>query len=97
MAEMDKYTLPQFLDGEEKFFIWSPDEAALLITSFFIGLLVHEVLLSTVCGFVIYAQWKKIKLGKPRKYLQYLVYWYFPTPKFYFQNTPPSHYRRYIG
>lgn len=84
------------LDNMPRFFFWGMDEFILMVTPFFIGILLGSVLLM-ILGIVLKPFYTKLKRRYPNGFLKHKLYWNIPKSVFskmgIFKKLPPSHYR----
>ena len=95
---MSKATyIPAYLDEPELLFIWTFDEAGVLIAPVFIGVMLGFFLIGILVGVAGVTIYSRAKQQVGTNLLSGLLYWYFPASLSGFHATPPSYIREYVG
>lgn len=97
MSNLEQHLILHHLDDPLRVLYWTVDEAAVLIFSPFIGVMINQPLMGG--AFSIFGTWLIIKLKKMLGggTLKHALYWHFPHNRSRLGHTPPSCIREYIG
>jgi conjugal transfer pilus assembly protein TraL len=97
MSDLERYYIPKRLDEPERLLFWSFDEACLMITPIFMGIIVGYMTIGLLLGITLYLQWRKLKGNNQANVIRSLAYWVLPSGIFCLKKTPASHLRLFVG
>jgi len=87
---LQEYYIPQHLDAPARIVFWQVDEFMMFFAPIVLGLLMEQLLISSIIGMVLYTNWRKIKgVGKGNIPL-FFIYWFLPKVLSKFKRTPHS-------
>lgn len=94
----ERFAMPRTLDDPPLFFLWSFDEAAIVVLCGMMGGLMAGSLFipGIVIGVVGARQFGRIKVEGGRGMLARALYWYTPS-EWWFPSVTPSSVREYVG
>jgi type IV conjugative transfer system protein TraL len=92
----ERYLIPRTLDDPPLFFMWSFDEAALVLIWALLGALLGLLLPALVLGVICARLFNRMKAEGGRGLLVRILYWYTPS-SWWFPSIAPSCVREYVG
>ena len=87
---LQEYYIPQHLDAPPKIVFWQVDEFMMFFAPVIVGLLMEQLLISSIVGMVLYSNWKKIKIIGKGNVPLFFLYWFLPRTFSKFRRTPHS-------
>ena len=94
----ERFAIPRTLDDPPLFFLWSADEAMIVIIGTVFGAMLGKVmiLVGLAVGIGSARSFARLKSEGGRGLLIRALYWYTP-PDWWFASATPSHVREYVG
>lgn len=89
--------IPQYLDEPERYFIFTPDELAVVIVPLGVLTVIANFLVGLIVALVGFWLFRKFKKGQGLHRLMRMAYWVLPSDILKFKATPPSHLRELAG
>lgn len=94
--DIQEYYIPKHLDAPPRIVFWYVDEFMMFFTPIILGMFLEQLLISTIIGFLLYTNWRKIKgIGKGNIPL-FFIYWFLPKTFSSFKKTPHSNHTLFI-
>lgn len=95
--DMEAFYIPRTLDEPARLLFWSIDEAGILLSPTFLGIILGYAAIGMLVGFIAFFAWKRVKGSNKANYIMYSAYWYLPSKMLRLKKTPPSHFRIFLG
>lgn len=93
---MNRHIILNYVDTPLKILFWTMPELLLIITPWFVGLIINQLMLGVIVSIFNFWANKKYQQWFGKGQFQAVRYWFLPAdPKF--KTLPPSFIREYVG
>lgn len=89
--------IPQHLDEQERYLVFTPDELFVVVLPLMILTFVANFAIGLVVAMVAFMALRKFKKGAGLNRLFWVAYWLLPSDIFRLKATPSSHLRELAG